>query len=294
MSPAQGGTVVRLASFGLVTADADALAAFYEATLGCRRLACERRSGAQCLTLGLGREIIALTQFDCPGRPYPRDTSCADLIFQHFAVVVTDMAAVYRRLTKIGGWRPISQGGPLRLPPRSGGVTAFKFRDPEGHPLELLAFPEHDVPPHWRALSGDDPCLGIDHSAIGIADSARSIAFYENLGLRVVAQTLNHGPEQSLLDGLAAPVVEVTALAPVHATPHIELLCYRPATIDAGQEVRHDDIAATRLFLATHDLPRGPSDGARGEGLGRKTMLDPDGHRLLVGGAEVGGPPDAT
>jgi len=294
LSDPQGEAVVRLASFGLNTADADALAAFYEAALGCRRLSFERRPDADCLTLALGREIIVLTQFHHPGRAYPRNTSSADPIFQHFAVVVTDMAASYRRLTKIGGWSPISKGGPRRLPARFGGVTAFKFRDPEGHPLELLAFPERSVPPHWRALPGDDGCLGIDHSAIGIADSSRSIAFYENLGFRVVAKTLNHGAEQSLLDGLVAPVVEVTALAPVHSTPHIELLCYRSATSDPGHKVRHDDIAATRLFLATSDLARRPSANARGERIVQKAMLDPDGHRLLVGRANVGDLPDTN
>ncbi len=40
--------------------------------------------------------------------------------------------------------------GPERLPARSGGVSAFKFRDPDGHPLELLAFPPEAVPPIWR------------------------------------------------------------------------------------------------------------------------------------------------
>ena len=44
--------------------------------------------------------------------------------------------------------------------------------------------------------------LGIDHSAIAVSDSARSIAFYEALGLRVAARALNSGHEQARLDGV--------------------------------------------------------------------------------------------
>ena len=29
-------------------------------------------------------------------------------------------------------------------------IVLFKFRDPEGHPLELLAFPRDSVPACWR------------------------------------------------------------------------------------------------------------------------------------------------
>ena len=51
------------------------------------------------------------------------------------------------------GWTPISTSGPQLLPAASGGVSAFKFRDPEGHPLELIAFPPGAVPPQWQTAS---------------------------------------------------------------------------------------------------------------------------------------------
>ena len=107
----------------------------------------------------------------------------------------------------------------------SGGVTAFKFRDPEGHPLEMLAFEPGARPAHW-AFSSANLCLGIDHSAISVADTGRSVAFYSRLGLARTASSLNIGREQEELDNLLGAVVEVTALAPpTQAVPHVELLC---------------------------------------------------------------------
>jgi len=281
VNAAPSATIRRLARFGLTTAAADRLADFYQRALGCHRLAEERLSGsdferstgveggAGSLILGLGAQRVELLQFDRPGRPYPHGAASSDLVFQHFAIVVADMARAYERLASIGGWTAISTGGPVRLPQSSGGVIAFKFRDPEGHPLELLAFPEGAAPPVWARGHGAGLFLGIDHSAISVADSARSIAFYENLGLRVSARSLNQGPGQARLDDIARPVVEVTALAAPQATPHLELLCYRPATGGSGSRLELNDVAATRLvFEADH--------------FGRQAMIDPDGHHLLI------------
>ena len=109
--------------------------------------------------LRLGRQRIELLEFmDSAGRPYPPDSTSTDLWFQHVAIIVSDMACAYERVMTNRRFRPISRGGPVRLPDSSGGVTAFKFRDHEGHPLELLAFPQDRVrkdgaPPTAPALS---------------------------------------------------------------------------------------------------------------------------------------------
>ena len=76
------------------------------------------------------------------GRPYPPDSTSTDLWFQHMAIIVNDMRDAYQRVMANRRFRPISRHGPVRLPGNSGAVTAFKFRDHDGHPLELLAFPE--------------------------------------------------------------------------------------------------------------------------------------------------------
>ena len=154
------------------------LALFYQRAFGFSHFVTETRSGpdfeqlmgvtggARSLILSLGQQFLELLQFDRPGRPYPTAASSSDLIFQHFAIVVTDIGEAWQRLLTVGGWTAISTDGPQRLPQSSGGVAAFKFRDPDGHPLELLAFSSGNVPGSWSNHGNGDLCLGIDHSAI--------------------------------------------------------------------------------------------------------------------------------
>jgi catechol 2,3-dioxygenase-like lactoylglutathione lyase family enzyme len=278
----------RLTRFSLTTANARELAAFYGSAFGCRLFATERRSGAdfenllgveggaESVTLGLGDELIEIMEFDHPGRPYPIGALASDLIFQHIAIVVTNIDHAYQRLSAVAGWTAISTAGPQRLPDRSGGVTAFKFRDPNGHPLEILAFPQGKGPARWHAERGRALCVGIDHSAISVSDNSRSVTFYEHLGFEVAARSHNHGPEQERLDGILDPQVDVTALAPRQRTPHVELLCYGGATHDNRIVMRNNDIASTRLvFEACDSTPVGSDQ------IGQQ-MEDPDGHHLLI------------
>jgi catechol 2,3-dioxygenase-like lactoylglutathione lyase family enzyme len=282
-------TVRKLAQFELTTAHADALATFFERAFGFRRLAEQRLSGtpfeelhhaensAKRITVGLGDETVGLLQFDRPGDPYPADAVASSLVFQHFAIVVANMEQAYQRLSTVDGWRAISRGGPQQLPKSSGGVVAFKFRDPEGHPLELLAFPEGRAPARWKACAKSALCLGIDHSAICVSDTARSVAFYEGLGFQVSSRSVNRGPEQERLDGVYDPHVEVTALSPIQATPHIELLCYRGAESSHGAATGNNGIAATRLVLEIDSQPSAEPGAAFERGI-----FDPDGHRLVI------------
>jgi len=277
----------RLASFGLTTPDAHRLSEFYQYALGFRVLETVRRwgpdferltgvtGGASAISLCLGDDVVELLQFDRPGRSYPSRADSSDLCFQHFAIVVADIQLAYQKLVSAGGWTAISTDGPQQLPAASGGVTAFKFRDPDGHPLELLVFPDGQVPGHWKARASGSLFLGIDHSAISVADSAVSIAFYEGLGLRVAARSVNTGPEQERLDAVNHARVEVTALAPEQTTPHLELLCYRSVMRGEHTVVRSDDVAATRLVFEG-DEPS--SEGA----MAPQGLIDPDGHHLVI------------
>lgn len=269
MNESDAVRVERLARFGLVTHDCAALAEFYEHAFGARRESAGRcGASASRITIALGAEQIELIEFDEAGEAYPIARSCADLDFQHFALVVTDIASAYRRLLAVSGWTAISRDGPVQLPPSSGGVTAFKFRDPEGHPLELLAFPSGAVPQRWHTPHHDGRCLGIDHSAISVRDTARSVAFYRALGLHEMQRTLNHGAEQERLDALREVRVEVTALAVGASGPHLELLCYRSPEPAADTRVNDRAVAATRTVFQVEQsgTPRS----------------DPDGHRLLM------------
>ena len=214
--------------------------------------------GAQRMTLQLGYELVELLQFDRPGQPYPQASSASDLWFQHFAIVVTDMQRAYARLLRVKGWTAISSAGPEHLPASSGGVSAFKFRDPDGHPLELLAFAPGNVPAAWAPTRAGALYLGVDHSAISVADSERSIAFYAALGLVPSAHSLNQGVEQARLDALPAPEVEVVnALAlSARAWRTGRNCCAHRGGARTPVALSNNDIAATRLvFEIAQPLP---------------------------------------
>ena len=163
------------------------------------RVLCIRQARGRRSVLRLGRERVELLEFmDSAGRPYPPGSTSTDLWFQHMAIVVNDMRHAYQLVMANRRFRPISRNGPVRLPDSSGGVTAFKFRDHDGHPLELLAFPEGCVPGEWRAVNGTGPFLGVDHTAIAVSDSAGSAGFFGSVfGFSAGTRTENRGPEHS-------------------------------------------------------------------------------------------------
>ncbi|HVC29864.1 MAG TPA: VOC family protein [Steroidobacteraceae bacterium] len=262
--------VSAITAFRLTTADADRLTRFYR-ELG---FAVEARvpidedeirllgleGGGTRVALRLGEQRLGLDTFDVPGRPYPSRGTAADLCFQHFAIVTDDAEAAWKRATALGA-APISAGGPVALPPSTGVAAAVKFRDPEGHPLELL-----QLRPGRHRWTGTG-LLGIDHSAISVSDAAASRRFYESIGLSVHGQTLNRGPAQAALDGLTEPEVDVVPMLPHRDTPHLELLGYRrPAGRPAGP-LQANDVAATRIVW----------------GADRDELIrDPDGHLHLL------------
>ena len=267
-----------ITAFHLVTPDLERLVAFYREVLGCAvhgpATPIDRADMAQLglsgggrrQWLGLGAQRLAIEQFEAAGRPCPDGGDAASLWFQHLALVVTDIGAAHARLRGVAS---ISTGGPQRLPPASGGVTAFKFRDPDGHPLELLAFPAGEGPGAWRgrtALPGQI-ALGIDHSAISVADVAASERFYAGLGLVPGKASLNEGPAQQRLDGLRDVRVAVVPMQPAGGTPHLELLGYQVPRGGIGPALRANDVAATRIGW---------------QGTAAAVLTDPDGHLQQV------------
>ncbi len=269
--------IARIARFSLTSADPERLARFYVDAIGFEQHAVLRQPAepygvpgqATVHRLRLGAQEIELVGFEHAGAPYPEASTSHDGWFQHLALVASDMAAAHGRLSRIGGWQSISQGGPVTLPPSSGGVAAFKFRDPEGHPLELLAFPAGHAPAAWSG-PGTGPCLGIDHSAIVVADEARSLAFYDGLGLTVSARSLNQGPEQVRLDDAPEVVVGVVGLDPPAVPPHLELLAYRRPPVRPGAAAGAD-IACTRTMVVTMDISGAP-----------RLLHDPDQHQVML------------
>jgi len=285
------GVRCQLRRFGLVARQAETLVRFYEAAFGGIRTGSGRldagqsekllgvRGTARYITIRLGSELIDFLQFGRPGRCYPRASAASDVIFQHFAIVVPEMRLALERLCAIPGWTPITRGGPQRLPLSSGGVTAFKFRDPAGHPLELLELPPDNIPLKWRKGQGAI-FFGIDHSAITVRDTSVSEQFYHGLGFMTSGRSVNQGPEQERLDDVTGAVVEVTALSAAGDGPHIELLCYRGVSRGAPIVCKSNDVAATRLELEFEAPPVIEASTAIKDRAYK--LLDPDGHHLIV------------
>ena len=237
---------------------------FYTEALGFTPVKIETKDAALAGVLGVqavrrarlqrGAQCVDLTQCNPPGAPYPEGSRSNELWFQHCALVTDDMAAAYARLCQ-HSFAAISRHGPQSLP---GGIVAFKFRDPDGHPLELIGFPNPDP----RTAGG------LDHSAISVADVARSVAFYATeLGLTEQQRQVNTGPAQDALDDLDGVRVDVVALAPSQPAPHVELLGYRTPRGRVAARGHASDVAATRLVFAADES---------------RMLRDPDGHLVLL------------
>ncbi len=294
-----------LRTIGLTVFDLDRTERFYRDTLDLRTVARRHLKDSslnallglpagpvEVLTMQVGDQQVEFTQFARPGRPYPADSQSPDLWFQHFAIVVSDMDAAYTRI-RAAGVQPISLSGPETLPERNGGVRAFKFRDHDGHPLELLWFPPGQGRAFWQRRAG--LFLGIDHSAIAIASTEKSLAFYQGLlGLHTAYTGTNEGETQERLDGAAGAVVRITGLQTAAPEgPGIEFLKYeRPATGRPAAGIRADDAAHGHLTLAVDGLqeilaaPEVQRLSASAIPLSREvcsaSIVDPDGHVLVL------------
>jgi MIP family channel proteins len=313
-SPA-AARVATVGAIGLTVSDMARSMAFYAGVLGFETVADVEASGpayerltgvvgarARVVTMQLGGERIELTEYLTPrGRAAPSDSRSNDAWFQHVAIITNDIEQAYLwlRRHKVQLISP----GPQRLPdwnPKAGGIVAFYFKDPDGHPLEILQFPPDKGDPRWHRPS-DRIFLGIDHTAIVVADSERSLRFYrDTLGLRVAAASENWGPEQERLNNVRGAHLRITTLRAA-AGPGIELLEYltprtgRPAPVDAAaNDLAHwhttlvpgDPVAAVawlrgrRADLVSPGVVSLP-DRALGFGAGFLAR-DPDGHALRV------------
>ena len=282
-------SVVAVGPIAFTVSDADREAAFLHDVLDFERVsdvetagdAVERLSGVfgarlRVVTMQLGAERLELHEFLAPrGRAFPEDSRGNDRWFQHAAIVVSDMAKAYAKLREHRVAH--ASTGPQRLPdwnPNAGGIEAFYFRDPDGHFLELIFFPRGKGDPRWQDARGR-LFLGIDHTAIVVADTDASLAFYrDRLGLRVAGTSENWGTEQEHLNNVFGARLRITGLRAARG-PGVELLEYlaprdgRPRPPDA----RANDLLHWETVLVTNEA----KDGAR-------LVADPDGHVLRLEG----------
>ncbi len=291
---------------GNTVSDLDRSVEFYTRVLGFEKLSEQELSGdlfekltgvfaarARVARLRLGREEVELTQFLAPeGRPVPPDSRSNDRWFQHIAIVVSDMDRAYTHLRSHKVRHASS--GPQTLPasiPNAAGISAFYFKDPDGHALEVIHFPPGKGDPRWQN-PGERLFLGIDHTAIVVADTDASLGFYrEALGLTVAGESENFGVEQEHLNSVFGARLRITGLrAPTG--PGVEFLEYlspsdgRPTPTDT----RANDLWHWQTTIAMPD-PAAALDAARRAGgtlvspavVGGAVLLrDPDGHAVVL------------
>jgi catechol 2,3-dioxygenase-like lactoylglutathione lyase family enzyme len=306
-------------SIGLTVADLDRSVEFYTSVLSFEKVsqyeaagdAYEHLTGVfgarmRVARMRLGDEHIELTEYLAPsGRRAPEDARNNDRWFQHIAIIVSNMDRAYARLRQHRVQHASS--GPQRLPEwnrNAAGIEAFYFRDPDGHPLEILAFPPDKGAAKWHGTT-DRLFLGIDHTAIVVSDTEASLRFYrDTLGMHIVSESENivsesenivsesenYGTEQEHLNNVFGARLRITSLRTEEA-PGVEFLEYlsprdgRPYPIDEhSNDLLHLQTrfvgsagAAVLISHAALDLPDG------GSGF-RKAVLvrDPDGHAVEI------------
>lgn len=300
----------RIQAISLTVTDADRSREFYTKALDFEvvsdvidgreyvNLAAISHSRMRIITLKLGEERIRLKQYlDRKGKSIPLDSQSNDLWFQHLAIVVSDMDRAYAQLQAF----PIEtiSTAPQTIPPsniEAAYIQAFKFRDLDRHPLELICFPPGKGQKKWHQAS-ESLFLGIDHTAIAIANTEQSLQFYrDRLGMQVDGGSFNWRETQARMDDLPDAKVRITALRPAQEGLGIELLDYlqpadgRPIPFDLKSfdlayvqvELIVSDINAVVKQLQQHQLQVSPVQfDDRGTQQGY-LVKDPTGHSLLL------------
>jgi catechol 2,3-dioxygenase-like lactoylglutathione lyase family enzyme len=250
----------------------------------------------------LGDEIIELTEYLAPkGRPIPVDSRSNDQWFQHIAIVVSDMDKAYQQLRAHKVQH--TSTGPQRIPDwneAAAGIKAFYFKDPDGHNLELIYFPRGKGNPKWQQTNGR-LFLGVDHTAIAVSDTQRSLQFYRDvLGMKLAGESENYGTEQEHLNHVFGSRVRISALK-TPSGPGVEFLEYltprdgRPTPADTrandlwhwqtALQVGHAEAAAGKLragraHFISPDVTTIPD---RALGINKAFLVrDPDGHGVQL------------
>jgi catechol 2,3-dioxygenase-like lactoylglutathione lyase family enzyme len=244
--------ITAVVAVGMTVADMERSIDFYTTVLACQKISDREFSASESeqisglflgqrrvVQLQLGKEQIELTEFmTSKGRPIPPDSRSNDRWFQHIAIVVSDMEQAYQHLRQQQVIH--TSPTPQTLPDWNsvaGGIQSFYFQDPDGHNLELIHFPVGKGNPKWQGYTAS-LFMGIDHTAIVVADTVASLAFYGDLlGLELQQTSHNWGIEQEHLSGVERAQVKISSLkAPtglgIELLEYIQPLDGRPMPTD--------------------------------------------------------------
>ena len=258
-----------------------------------------REPGRTIASMQLAEETLLLSAPSVVGNPLPRAMKPNDRLFEHLAIVVSDIDSATKRLRDHGV--SIISSGPQTLPLwnfDAGYIRALYFRDPDGHFLELIQFPSDKGEPNWQRK--DKLFLGFDHTAIVVRDIMASRHFYRDvLGFTLEGESYNYGREQEMLSGIPGAGVKINSFRGVRG-PGIELLQYvEPGTSETIEgDPAPNDIAYWQINIrkgsevsrSSHD-PDGHAFSLSPAGSSFADMREAFSHhwtRYLMEGAELG------
>jgi catechol 2,3-dioxygenase-like lactoylglutathione lyase family enzyme len=261
--------VTKVESIGITVKDMSQSLKFYTEVLGFKKISDAEYKGEsfekleavfglniRVARLQLGEEFIELTDYlTTGGRSIPEDARSNDLLFQHIAIVVSDMDQAFQQVKKYNV--EFVSTAPQTLPrsiPAAEGIKAFYFHDPDDHNLELIFFPKGKGLEKWQHTNGKI-FLGIDHSAIGVSNTENSHHFYNDLlGIERKGDSWNKGMEQEHLNNVEGASLHITGYRSA-AGPGIEFLQYlNPGPGRAyPKDSRADDIWYWQTTLIVDD-----------------------------------------
>jgi len=265
--------VNKVEAIGITVSDMQRSVKFYSEILGFKKVSDVELYGSEyeqlqgifglrmrVVRMQLGDEFIDLTDYiTSGGRSIPENSMSNDLIFQHIAIVVSDMDKAYLQLRN----RMVMHvsTAPQTIPASNkaaAGVKAFYFHDPDMHNLELIYFPKDKGQPKWQQQAPGKLFLGIDHTAIGVSNTDSSLHFYEGiLGIMRKGDSWNMGTEQAHLNFVEGASLHITGLRAASG-PGIEFLEYlkpgpgKPFPADT----RSDDIWYWQTMLVVDDADK--------------------------------------
>jgi len=157
--------------------------------------------------------------------------------------------------------------------------------------LEIIFFPPGRGNPKWQH-AGTNVFLGIDHTAIVVSDTDKSLAFYRDLlGLRVAGESENYGVEQEYLNQVFGARLHITGLR-AQRGPGIEFLEYitPPGGHSLTADAKANDLVFWNTRLAVDDVAklsaklheRGVAFVSKPSSAHSQIVRDPDGHAMQL------------